>query len=73
MNYIEFSSQRPVLAGSITVNGRNKGGIFKAEYNRWSNSIDYAYYTEKGNKGKGGFTLKRAFALMNAGILKLTK
>lgn len=69
MNYILFLQEKPILTGCITVNGKTKQGIFKPSWNKYSNSLEYAYYTKNGNKGAGGFTMMRAYNLMNSGCL----
>ena len=69
MNYLEFLSAKPVLFGSTMHNGKQKIGSYQPAFNRYSNRIEYQFYTEKGNKGKGGFTLKRAFDLFSSGLL----
>ena len=51
--YIDFIKDKPILKGRIGVNGKVKYGYFKPEFNRYSNNIDYQYYTENWNKGKG--------------------
>jgi hypothetical protein len=71
MNYSEFAAQRPILYGQINVNDKCKIGSFKAEWHHLTNSLIYSFYSPAGNKGKGGFTLKRAFALFIAGNLSI--
>lgn len=73
MKYIQFIHQRPALSGSITVNGRSKSGIFMPEWSKYSNSIIYRYHTDRGNKGTGGFSLNRAFFLLNCGRLSILR
>lgn len=63
MTYLEFAKTKPTLYGAITVNNTSKIGMFKPEWSRHSGQIDYAYYTFKGNKGKGGFTMMKAYKL----------
>jgi hypothetical protein len=60
-----------ILKGNIFVNGRNKSGIFKPEWNKYSNSVCYRYYTYKGHRGEGGFTLSRAYYYFENGTLFL--
>lgn len=69
--YNSFQKERPILYGSIMVNGREKIGMFRAEYNPYSNKQDYRFYSPQGNKGQGGFTIDRAFALYQEGRLSL--
>jgi hypothetical protein len=69
MDYIEFAKAPPILYGYMTVNGKQKIGSFKAEWNHNSNSLCYQYYSPKGNKGQGGFTLMKAFNLFAANRL----
>lgn len=64
-----FVKNPPILKGYISVNGKTKNGYFKPEFNRYSNNIAYRYYTENWRKGTGGFTLKKAFDLVNLNIL----
>lgn len=71
MTYSEFTSEKPILWGSIYVNGSPKFGMFKPEHNKHSNKICYHYYTPKGNKGTGGFTMRKAYRLFDSG--KLTR
>jgi len=68
-DFIEFAHKPMKLYGQITVNGKSKIGEFKPEWSRYSNQLEYQYYTPNGRKGTGGFTLKRAFDLFNAGRL----
>lgn len=63
MTYLEFVKSPPVLFGQITCNGKGKIGEFKPLWNHWSNSLCYQYFTPKGRKGIGGFTLQRAYNL----------
>ena len=64
MNYLEFLKSPPaILEGTITCNGKQKDGYFKPLWNHWSNSLCYQYFTPKGRKGTGGFTLQRAYNL----------
>ena len=69
MTYPEFAKSRPVLFGQIVCNGKVKIGEFRPSWNRWSNSATYQYFTPKGKKGAGGFTLQRAFKLFSTGQL----
>ena len=71
--YIDFIKDKPILKGRIGVNGKVKYGYFKPEFNRYSNNIDYQYYTPKMKKGKGGFTLYKAYCLLQRNILELNK
>lgn len=72
MNFIDFAKKPPaVLHGTITVNDKAKTGQFRPKWNHWSNSLIYAYYTETGRKGTGGFTLKRAYNLYQSGQLTI--
>ena len=68
---IEVFKQEPpdTLYGQITVNGKSKIGSFRREYNKWSDRIEYAYYTPKGHKGTGGFTTAKALHLHSIGNL----
>jgi len=58
-----------ILYGQMQLNGKTKIGSFHYGYNKWSNKMEYLYYTPKGNKGTGGFTIQRALQLMEQGIL----
>ena len=71
MNYLQFIQQKPILTGRITVNGKQKEGVFIPLWSRYSNSMVYHYHTPKGNKGSGGFTMMRAYSLLNNGILSI--
>ncbi len=71
MTYTEFCKEKPILYGTITVNGKQKIGSFKPLHNPHSNSIAYHYYTFTGNMGAGGFTLKRAYDLFSKKRLSL--
>lgn len=71
MTYLEFVSNTPVLYGQITVNDKSKIGTFKPLWNKYSNSLCYAYHTPKGRKGSGGFTLKKAYDLFNTNNLSI--
>lgn len=71
MTISEFMHEKPILKGNIFVNGRNKSGIFKPEWNKYSNSVCYRYYTYKGHRGEGGFTLSRAYYYFENGTLYL--
>jgi hypothetical protein len=65
MQYIEFTKKPPVLYGQITVNGKSKIGSFRAEWNHLMNALTYQYYSPNGRKGTGGFSLWKAFVLLN--------
>ena len=69
MNYIEFAKKPVRLYGAITVSGKSKIGQFRPVWNRWTNSLEYGYFTPNGRKGSGGFTLKRAYDLFLSGII----
>jgi hypothetical protein len=69
MTYFSFLDTAPILYGTIIVNGKCKIGQFKPEWNYLTNSLVYRYYTHKDNKGTGGFSTKKAFALFTAGCL----
>lgn len=69
MDYLTFAKQLPVLYGQILVKNKPKIGSFKPVWDHLTNSMMYWYYTPTGRKGKGGFTFKRAYALLNSGRL----
>ena len=69
----EFKKEKPALWGSIRKDGSSKFGQFKPKFNKYSNKIEYAYYTEKGNRGTGGFTINKAWDLYQKGKLRLSK
>lgn len=71
MEYQQFAKEKPILYGSITVDGKSKIGCFKPEWWHHSNSLGYTYYSPKGNKGKGGFTFHRAYVLFINGALSV--
>lgn len=64
-SYIEFTKNPPTLYGHITINGKSKIGSFRPEWNHKINALAYCYYSPKGRKGQGGFTLWKAFVLLN--------
>jgi len=66
-DFLKFAKSPPILYGQITVNDKTKIGCFKPLWNKYSNQLDYAYFTPKGKKGTGGFTLKRAYDLFILG------
>lgn len=65
MDYSTFVKRPPVLYGQITVNGKSKIGSFRAEWNPLMNALTYRHYSPNGRKGTGGFTLWKAFVLLN--------
>lgn len=68
--YLEFMRNPPqILYGQINVNGKAKFGEFRYTFNYFSNCWIYQYYTLKGKKGTGGFTVKRALNLLIYKIL----
>lgn len=69
MTQLEFIKSTPVLYGWIMDNGVQRIGSFRPLFNKYTNSVAYAYYTPKGNKGKGGFTIGRGFTLLEKGQL----
>lgn len=69
MEYMQFLHEKPVLYGQIVVNDRSKIGHFKPGWNKYTNAVNYQYYTEKGRKGSGGFSLQRAYHLLNCNQL----
>ena len=72
ISYPEFARQKPVLYGQImSANGVSKIGSFRPVWNKWSNSMVYNYYSPQGNKGKGGFTLMRAWKMLQSGGLSV--
>jgi hypothetical protein len=68
-SYTEFLKKKPNLYGSISVNGKQKNGMFRPEFNPYSDAVDYHYYTAKGHKGTGGFTISKAYKLFSSGQL----
>lgn len=72
MQLIDFlRTPPPVLYGQITINGVSKIGSFKPEWNQYTNTLQYRFYTEKGRKSTGGFTLKKAHSLYIANQLSV--
>lgn len=70
MKYLEFAKKLPSpLYGQIIVNNRAKVGKFLPEWDNNNNTMFYMYYTHKGNKGSGGFTLGKAWRLFMGGQL----
>lgn len=70
MNYvIRKSNKRTTFATSTR--DKIKYGMFQPKWSKYSNSIAYIYYTMKGYRGTGGFTLNRAYYLLKTGALKL--
>nr|DAL97766.1 MAG TPA: hypothetical protein [Caudoviricetes sp.] len=63
MSYLSFVKERPVLYGNIVVNGVGKFGMFRSTYNPLTNKDEYQYFTLKGKKGTGGFTMDKAYSL----------
>lgn len=71
MTYSEFAKQTPILYGQINVCEKSKIGQFRPEWNRYTNSLHYQYYSFSGNKGEGGFTLIKAFKLFEGNRLSI--
>ena len=71
MTLLDILQNKPTLYGFIMVKGSQKIGSFRPKYNKYTNTIQYAYYTEKGNKGQGGFSLNTGYHLLNRGQLSL--
>lgn len=69
MDYITFAKEKPTLYGQIVVKNKAQIGHFKTIWDPLTNSCVYWYFTPKGRKGKGGFTLKRAYDLFKSGGL----
>lgn len=69
MTYLEFAHTPPRLYGQIIHNGKCKIGQFKPTWSRYTNQLEYSYFTTNDKKGTGGFTLKRAFELFEIGRL----
>jgi uncharacterized protein YifE (UPF0438 family) len=69
IKFKDFVHKPEKLFGQITVNGKSKIGEFRPSWSKYTNQLEYSYYTPQGNKGTGGFTMKRAFVLFNAGKL----
>ena len=67
--YAEFAHKAETLYGQITVNGKSKIGQFRPTWSRYTNQLEYCYFTPQGNKGTGGFTMHRAFNLFQMGKL----
>jgi len=72
-NFLEFAKKPPILEGSICVNGKQKEGIFKPKWNKWSNTLCYQYYTFNDRMGSGGFTLMKAYKLLELNVLTIKK
>jgi hypothetical protein len=62
-------SEIKILYGTISVKGKQKIGSFRLEYNKYSDRMEYLYYTEKGHKGTGGFSMLMASLLLEQGRL----
>lgn len=71
MTLLDILQNKPTLYGSIMVKGSQKIGSFIPIYNKYTNTVQYAYYTEKGNRGQGGFSLTLGFNLLSIGQLSL--
>jgi hypothetical protein len=69
ITFSEFAHSPQILYGQITVNGKSKIGQFRPKWSRYTNQLEYCYFTPQGNKGTGGFTLKKAFNLFVLGRL----
>jgi hypothetical protein len=70
-SFPEFARKLPILYGQIMFNGNCKIGSFRPSWNKYTNSKTYNYFTPEGNRGKGGFTLMRAWNLLKSGGLSL--
>lgn len=68
LSYRDFIHGTPVLYGRIIVNGRCKIGSFHARWDKYA-GFCYCYYTERGNRGSGGFTPGKAYHLYKNGRL----
>lgn len=68
LSYRDFIHAPPVLYGQIIVNGHCKIGSFHVRRDKYS-GFCYCYYTERGNRGSGGFSLGKAYSLYRMGIL----
>lgn len=68
LSYRDFVHDPPVLYGWIVVNGKSKVGSFRTRWDKYA-GFCYCYYTERGNRGSGGFTLGRAYDLYRSGFL----
>ncbi|HEY0088825.1 MAG TPA: hypothetical protein VGB37_08275 [Candidatus Lokiarchaeia archaeon] len=66
MSLINFIKNPPeVLYGKIELgNYKEKFGMFKLGWNKYSNNETYHYYTLNGRKGSDGFTIKKAYELI---------
>lgn len=71
MTLLDLLQNKPTLYGFIMVKGSQKIGSFRPKYNKYTNTIQYAFYTEKGNRSQGGFSLAKGFNLLNRGQLSL--
>lgn len=71
MTLLEILTTKPILYGWALCNGAQKIGTFKPKYNKYTNTIQYRYYTERGNIGQCGFSLKRGYELLTKGQLSL--
>ena len=50
MTLLDILQIKPTLYGSIMVKGSQKIGSFKPTYNKYTNTVQYTYYTEKGKR-----------------------
>ena len=70
-DYHDFVQKNKTLYGTIRINGKDKYGMFKTKYNKYSDTTEYRYHTLNGRLGSGGFTMMKAYMLYKNG--KLTK
>ena len=70
-SYKEFIKATPIFFGRITVGNKSKIGSFRYEWNYLSNCGHFRYYTFKGKRGKGGFSTKKAWQLLNNNLLSI--
>ncbi len=66
ISLINFIKNPPkILYGKINLGDyKEKFGMFKLGWNKYSNSETYHYYTLNGRKGSGGFTVRKAYELI---------
>ena len=73
MQYLEFAQTKPTLKRDVInpINGKDETEIFKPFWNRYSNTLCYFRLSKIGRKTTFGYTLKRAFDLLQNDKLEL--
>lgn len=71
MKYLEFAHNKPSLKRIVVGDKGDELEIFEPFWNKYSNSLCYFKLSKNRRKTNFGYTLKRAFLLLQKGDLEI--